>query len=168
MEYQPVQALPEPILGQAQAGPSSESLYWRRFRNPTFIKEFAPISHIAFVPSPNAFTTAALESSSGNVNSKGNSITAPADGTALKPSSAGFGTTSQARARFAVTTGPRVQIYSARTNKVLKTITRFSDVARSAEMRADGRLIVAGDDSGKVQVSWSMTGAEGKPTKAEG
>lgn len=143
MEYQPIPSIPQTHLGSAQAGPSSESLYWRRFKNPTFVKEYAPISHIAFVPAPNAFTTAALESSTANPSSQVGGG---------KPSSAGFQTTSQARARFAVTSGPRVQIYSARTNRVIKNITRFSDVARSAEIRADGRLIVAGDDSGKVQV----------------
>ncbi|KAK0385024.1 hypothetical protein NLU13_7502 [Sarocladium strictum] len=53
---------------------------------------------------------------------------------------------------FAVTTGTRVQIFSARTRKLQKTITRFSDVARSGEVRRDGRVLVAGDDSGTVQV----------------
>ncbi|CAO1613399.1 unnamed protein product [Parajaminaea phylloscopi] len=147
MEYQPISSVApstQDPLSSAKAGPSSEALYWRRFRNPTFVKEFAPISHIAFVPAANAFTAAALDASNDGTSSSrigGN-----------QPSSAGFGTTSQARARFAVTSGPRVQIYSARTNRVLKTITRFGEVARSAEIRADGRLIVAGDDGGKVQV----------------
>lgn len=53
---------------------------------------------------------------------------------------------------FAVTTGTRVQIYSTRTRKLLKTITRFGDVARSGDMRRDGKVLVAGDDTGKVQV----------------
>ena len=53
---------------------------------------------------------------------------------------------------FAVTTGTRVQIYSSRTRKLTKTISRFGDVARSGEMRRDGRVIVAGDDSGTIQV----------------
>ncbi|KAF4979436.1 hypothetical protein FZEAL_4360 [Fusarium zealandicum] len=53
---------------------------------------------------------------------------------------------------FAVTTGTRVQIYSNRTRKLLKTITRFGDVARSGEIRKDGRVLVAGDDTGKIQV----------------
>lgn len=53
---------------------------------------------------------------------------------------------------FAVTTGTRVQIYSNRTRKLLKTITRFGDVARSGEIRKDGRVLVAGDDTGKMQV----------------
>lgn len=149
MDYQPLSVASavtsQPSTG-AKAGPSSEALYWRRFRNPTFIKEYAPISHIAFVPAANAFTTAALESSSGAADASASRIGGKT------PVSAGFGASSQARARFAVTSGPRVQIYSARTNRVLKTITRFGDVARSAEIRADGRLIVAGDDGGKVQV----------------
>ncbi|KAJ6790004.1 hypothetical protein PWT90_03793 [Aphanocladium album] len=53
---------------------------------------------------------------------------------------------------FAVTTGTRVQIYSTRTRKLLKTITRFGDVARSGDIRRDGKVLVAGDDTGKMQV----------------
>lgn len=53
---------------------------------------------------------------------------------------------------FAVTTGTRVQIYSVRTRKLLKTITRFGDVARSGDIRRDGKVLVAGDDTGKMQV----------------
>ena len=53
---------------------------------------------------------------------------------------------------FAVTTGTRIQIYSNRTRKLLKTITRFGDVAHSGDFRKDGRVLVAGDDTGKMQV----------------
>lgn len=53
---------------------------------------------------------------------------------------------------FAVTTGTRIQIYSNRTRKLLKSITRFGDVAHSGEIRKDGRVLVAADDSGKIQV----------------
>lgn len=53
---------------------------------------------------------------------------------------------------FAVTTGTRVQIYSNRTRKLLKTITRFGDIARSGDIRKDGKVLVAGDDSGRMQV----------------
>ncbi|KAI1332577.1 WD40 repeat-like protein [Xylariaceae sp. FL0255] len=53
---------------------------------------------------------------------------------------------------FAVTAGPRVQVYSIRTRKLVKTFTRFGDIARSGEIRRDGRIIVAGQDEGKVQV----------------
>lgn len=53
---------------------------------------------------------------------------------------------------FAVTTGTRIQIYSNRTRKLVKTITRFSDVAHSGEIRRDGRVLVAGDDTGRIQV----------------
>ncbi|KAB8295287.1 hypothetical protein EYC80_007194 [Monilinia laxa] len=44
---------------------------------------------------------------------------------------------------FCVTTGTRLQIYSIRTRKLVKTITRFSDVAHSGEIRRDGRVMVA-------------------------
>ena len=53
---------------------------------------------------------------------------------------------------FAVTTGARVQIFSHRTRKLLKTITRFDDTAHSGEVRYDGRVLVAGDETGAIQV----------------
>ncbi|KAK3179299.1 U3 small nucleolar RNA-associated protein 15 [Lecanicillium sp. MT-2017a] len=53
---------------------------------------------------------------------------------------------------FAVTTGTRVQLYSTRTRKLVKTITRFSDIARSGDLRRDGKILAAGDDSGRIQV----------------
>ncbi|KAF7796092.1 hypothetical protein EIP86_007263 [Pleurotus ostreatoroseus] len=54
--------------------------------------------------------------------------------------------------RYAVTAATRVQIYAPRTQKVTKTISRFKDVARSGCIRNDGKLVVAGDDSGLVQI----------------
>ncbi|VDB85387.1 unnamed protein product [Peniophora sp. CBMAI 1063] len=53
---------------------------------------------------------------------------------------------------YAVTAASRVQIYAPRTNALTKTISRFKDTARSANIRGDGRLLVAGDDSGLVQI----------------
>src|SRR5271155_4342997 len=53
---------------------------------------------------------------------------------------------------FVVTTGARVQIFSHRTRRLLKTITRFDDTAHSGEIRYDGRVLVAGDDTGAIQV----------------
>ena len=52
---------------------------------------------------------------------------------------------------FAVTTGPRVQLYSHRTRKLVKTISRFDDTAYSGEVRYDGRVLVAGDETGTIQ-----------------
>lgn len=54
---------------------------------------------------------------------------------------------------FAVTTGSRVQIFSSKTRKVIKTISRFNvdDVAHSGNIRRDGRILVAGGDSGAIQ-----------------
>jgi U3 small nucleolar RNA-associated protein 15 len=45
-----------------------------------------------------------------------------------------------------------VVIYAPKTGKVVKTVTRFKDVARGAEFRKDGKLMVAGGDEGLVQV----------------
>ncbi|KAK2612369.1 U3 small nucleolar RNA-associated protein 15 [Conoideocrella luteorostrata] len=53
---------------------------------------------------------------------------------------------------FVVTSGTRVQIYSNRTRKLLKTITRFGDIARSGDIRKDGKVLVAGEDTGRMQV----------------
>ena len=53
---------------------------------------------------------------------------------------------------FAVTTGARIQIFSHKTRKLVKTITRFDDTAHSGEIRYDGRVLVAGDETGAIQV----------------
>lgn len=53
---------------------------------------------------------------------------------------------------FAVTTGARVQLFSHRTRKLVKTISRFDDTAYSAELRSDGRVLAAGDETGTIQV----------------
>ncbi|KAG6816921.1 hypothetical protein H0H87_001623 [Tephrocybe sp. NHM501043] len=106
MDYQPVvvQAPPHPSTSKH----SAESRYWRQFKHPVFVKEYAPITSIHFSPT--------------------------------KPH------------RYAVTAATRVQIYAPRTQKITKTISRFKDVARSGSIRQDGKLVVAGDDSGLVQV----------------
>jgi U3 small nucleolar RNA-associated protein 15 len=105
MEYQPVvvKRAAKPTVKR-----NPESRYWRQFKHPVFVKEYAPITSIHFSPS--------------------------------KPH------------RFAVTAATRVQIYAPRTQKVTKTISRFKDVARSGHIRGDGKLVVAGDDSGLIQV----------------
>jgi U3 small nucleolar RNA-associated protein 15 len=54
--------------------------------------------------------------------------------------------------RYAVTSGTRVQILAPRTHKVTKNISRFKDTARGGNIRKDGKLVVAGDDTGLIQV----------------
>lgn len=54
--------------------------------------------------------------------------------------------------RYIVTSGTRLQIYSPKTNRVVKTISRFKEIATSGEIRADGKLCIAGDEAGLVQV----------------
>ncbi|KAH7350400.1 WD40-repeat-containing domain protein [Pyrenochaeta sp. MPI-SDFR-AT-0127] len=60
---------------------------------------------------------------------------------------------SAAQDLFAVTTGSRVQIFSSKTRKVVKTISRFGvdDIAHSGTIRRDGRILLAGGDSGAIQ-----------------
>ncbi|KAK5070488.1 U3 small nucleolar RNA-associated protein 15 [Lithohypha guttulata] len=52
---------------------------------------------------------------------------------------------------FVVSTGARVQLYSIKTRKLVKTITRFDDIAYSGELRHDSRVLVAGDETGAIQ-----------------
>ncbi|KAI0244523.1 U3 small nucleolar RNA-associated protein 15 [Massospora cicadina] len=53
---------------------------------------------------------------------------------------------------FAVTASTRVQIYNSRTQSIVKSIARFTDTAYSASFRSDGKLLVAGDNSGTIQI----------------
>ena len=46
----------------------------------------------------------------------------------------------------------RISLFSAKTNKIMRSITRFSDTARSGTFRSDGRLLTAGCDDGVVKV----------------
>ncbi|KAI9278431.1 WD40-repeat-containing domain protein [Phascolomyces articulosus] len=53
---------------------------------------------------------------------------------------------------FAVSSSARVQIYSSKTHQAKKTISRFKDIAYSGSFRQDGKLVVAGDGTGLVQM----------------
>ncbi|KAJ3107231.1 snoRNA-binding rRNA-processing protein [Phlyctochytrium planicorne] len=53
---------------------------------------------------------------------------------------------------FAVTSSARVQIYNHSTHVVKKTVSRFKDVAYSGTIRNDGKLLIAGDAAGTVQM----------------
>jgi hypothetical protein len=106
MDYQPVVVKKHPRISSSKS--TYDSRYWRQYKHPVFIKEYAPVTSIHFSPS--------------------------------KPH------------RYAVTAATRVQIYAPRTQKVTKTISRFKDVARSGNIRSDGKLVIAGDDTGLVQV----------------
>lgn len=99
-----------------------EQQYWRTFKNPLL------------VPSP--------------ANGPVNLITQPS----APSSSSAFPSLTQPPDIFTVTTGARVQIYSIRTRKLLRTITRFEDTVRGTDVRPDGRVMVTGDDTGTVQV----------------
>jgi len=107
MDYRPV--IPGKHAKPAPEKHSTESRYWRSFKSPVFVKEYAPVTSVHFALS--------------------------------KPH------------RYAVTAAARVHIYAPRTQKIAKTIARFKDVARSGFIRDDGKLLVAGDDSGLIQVS---------------
>ncbi|SPO28971.1 related to UTP15 - nucleolar protein, component of the small subunit processome [Ustilago trichophora] len=140
MEYSSLRPIAE-RSARPTSSRSPESHYWRKFRAPVFVKELAPITSIHFVPPVSVYSNTSLDD----------------DATAAAPSSVIGSTSTQptsvsARQKFAVTTGARVQIYSMRNSRVSKTISRFKDVARSANFRSDGRLMVAGDDSGLIQV----------------
>lgn len=99
-----------------------EQQYWKTFKNPLLI------------PSP--------------ANGPVNLITQPA----APSSAAAFPSLTQPPDVFTVTTGARVQIYSIRTRKLLRTVTRFDDTVRATDIRPDGRVLATGDESGTVQV----------------
>ena len=99
-----------------------EQQYWKTFKNALLI------------PSP--------------ANGPINLITQPS----APSSAAAFPSLTQPPDVFTVTTGARVQIYSIRTRKLLRTITRFDDTVRGTDVRPDGRVLVTGDDTGTVQV----------------
>eukprot|EP00124_Ichthyophonus_hoferi_P003221 Ihof_evm3s267 gene=Ihof_evmTU3s267 len=85
-----------------------EARYWKKFKFPIVVKEYAAITSVNFCPAK------------------------PYD--------------------FVVTSSTRVQLYSSNTNKVKRTVSRFKDVAHSGALRDDGQLLVAGDDTGLVQI----------------
>lgn len=115
---------------------TAEQRYWKTFKNQKSHTTTASwgVTHISF-PSPHA--VAASTSSSSTTAARNNDL-------------------------FAVTAGPRVDIYSIRKRDPLKTIGRFDSVARSGEIRPDSRVLVAGDDSGKMQV-FDVAGAGRAP-----
>ncbi|PWN53104.1 WD40 repeat-like protein [Violaceomyces palustris] len=145
MDFQPTRPLQaSSVLPSSNRSP--ESSYWRKFQSPVFVKEFAPITSIHFVPPTPSF------SNQYNPEREDPSATAIGSSSNVAGPSSSQVASASARQKFAVTTGTRVQIYSMRTNRMIKNISRFQDVARSANLRADGKLLVAGDDSGLIQV----------------
>lgn len=121
-----VRPLPQLKLASAPQPITAEQRYWKTFKNQKSHTTTASwgVTHISF-PSP--YASSSTLSSTSSTAAKNNDL-------------------------FAVTAGPRVDIYSIRKRDPLKTIGRFDSVARSGEIRADSRVLVAGDDSGKMQV----------------
>mmetsp|Transcript_38583 Transcript_38583/g.109118 ORF Transcript_38583/g.109118 Transcript_38583/m.109118 type:complete len:511 (-) Transcript_38583:107-1639(-) len=53
---------------------------------------------------------------------------------------------------FAVTAGTRVLLYDCKTQEVKRTFSRFQDKAYSGNLRSDGKVMVAGGETGVVQL----------------
>lgn len=117
-----VAPLPQLKLPSGPAPITAEQRYWKSFKNQLVI------------PSPTQYPVTHITVPSAN------------------PANVGGGNSASGNDYFAVTTGTRVQIYSIRTRKLVKTITRFGDIARSGDVRRDGRIVAAGDDTGRIQV----------------
>ncbi|GAA6009957.1 hypothetical protein JCM11491_000880 [Sporobolomyces phaffii] len=100
--------VPKPPRTSTESQQQKESVYWKSFKSPIFLKSYAPVTHVHFSPS--------------------------------------------SPHRYVVTSGTRLQIYSPKTNRVVKTISRFKETATSGEIRTDGKLCIAGDEGGLVQV----------------
>ncbi|KAG0139860.1 hypothetical protein CROQUDRAFT_100942 [Cronartium quercuum f. sp. fusiforme G11] len=107
MDFLKVPELQHPRLTRSDAE-QTEGRYWRDFKNPVFVKSYAPISHITFSP--------------------------------------------QLPHRYCISSGTKIQIYSPKTLRVVKTISRFQLPVRFSDIKSDGKLIVSSDDSGLVQV----------------
>ncbi|KAA1081196.1 hypothetical protein PGT21_031097 [Puccinia graminis f. sp. tritici] len=107
MEFVKLPILQHPRLTKSNAE-RSEGRYWREFKNPVFVKSYAPISHITF--------------------------------------------SSKVPHRYCVSSGTKIQIYSPKTLRVVKTISRFQLPARCSDIKSDGKLVVSSDDSGLIQV----------------
>ncbi|EEH41081.2 U3 small nucleolar RNA-associated protein [Paracoccidioides lutzii Pb01] len=128
----PVLPLPQvklPSIPSTRLTP--EQQYWRSFKNPLLLPSpsNSPINHI----------------------SQPSTSSVPSSSTSSFATSTTFNTTTPPDL-FTVTTGSRVQLHSIRTRKLLKTLTRFDDIARCADIRADGRILAASDDSGTIQL----------------
>lgn len=53
---------------------------------------------------------------------------------------------------FCISSGARVQVFSGKTRKMIKNISRFQQKAYSPQIRRDGKLLLAADESGLLQV----------------
>ncbi|KAF2403715.1 WD40 repeat-like protein [Trichodelitschia bisporula] len=95
-------------------------------------KFWASFSSQVLLPTPNSSPITHITS---------NSASAYTSSTSTTPSSA----------YIAVTTGPRLQLFSPQTLKATKTITRTASPFHSASVRRDGRVCLAGSDSGIIQ-----------------
>ena len=64
-----------------------------------------------------------------------------------------------------MTSGPRVDLFSIRKRELVKTVGRFDSEAHSGVIRPDGRILLAGDDSGKIQTFDVVNGTRAVPLK---
>ena len=117
----PVERLPPVRLPPGPAPLTADQRYWRSFKS----QQLVPTPHsspVTHISFPTAYTNP-LASTTSNTDT------------------------------FAVTSGARIQILSSRTRRVLRTITRFGpdDNAHCGSIRRDGRVLLAGSDSGAIQ-----------------
>lgn len=67
-------------------------------------------------------------------------------------SSSDDGSSSNGPMKLAVTSGSKVLIYDAKTMSLMKSVSRFKEIAHSGQIRFDGSLLCAGCDDGEVKV----------------
>jgi len=53
---------------------------------------------------------------------------------------------------LAISSSARVQIYNPNSRQVVKTLSRFKDTVQCAEFRSDGKLLIASDKTGIIQL----------------
>ncbi|KAK0707049.1 hypothetical protein B0T26DRAFT_756444 [Lasiosphaeria miniovina] len=108
-----------------------------------------PLAQLKLVPGPSPITA---EQRYWRSFKSQKSHTFPALGPGAATASHSLVAPAKANDLFAVTSDPRVELFSVRKREPLKTIGRFDSDTYSGDIRPDGRVLVAGEDSGKIQI----------------
>jgi U3 small nucleolar RNA-associated protein 15 len=93
---------------------------------------WAAFSSQQLIPTPNSAPVTFIST---------NSLSLPTGRTSLTPPTP----------YIVATSGPRLQLFSPQTLKLVRTIARTSSSLHGASVRPDGRIVVAGSDSGVIQ-----------------
>jgi len=118
-----IKPLPRLRVAKAVSTLTPEQKYWSTFSSQTLLPTptSTPITHIS------------------------------SNSPSILPSSSSLPSLAQSQSYIAITTGPRLQLLSTTTLKPVRTITRTTSSFHGATVRRDGRLALAGSESGTIQ-----------------